>query len=610
MSQQKAFLTFAFFLLLIGNSLQVGPNELITATGDPQTTETTKIEDEKDLGDCMCDLIEGICDKYCCCDTDCAATYISGWKNGTTNECLQERVSDTSVTSTCLSEEKVHKVNRKYNMKIYNDSDRGEDLICVQSDTEVTEGDYYRVINNQEAEVLSTLNVLSTQSNSYASALTKTPSSISLSSFDTSLKSVVTLSGTATSRDYFSFPSPSALSSLCDDLNSPKWLENTHPTACIRQLTIENCVDATVVPSYLLPATYTTDHQIARTSATTFVTITEASQVKVSVNQLPTTCTCLKEVVVGAYYRVVYDSTTQEITAATVSLTLADVGFGCGQVVLTQNFGIEFVSAATNVALPKSGAPGYLTGYPLLLGKELAEGANRVVQFYKFGFEVQGVLTTGECVLPADLPTENFYGQMVEMDKPVLKFGQDLMVGCYLSFTRAELQAYCENNNWQKLYMFYASQWVTHVGKFGTSDGRYISDWIPINKPTAPTASWDNTNSICTVVNAVNLELVSSEVGSKFNAQNEILKASFTYSTAQFQYTNSNTATKQNFLNYLAVSQYEMREDDLDEEEESSFRIIPKDFFYPISVAASGNSLQLSYSLLSASFILFLSQIW
>jgi hypothetical protein len=54
--------------------------------GDPYRQLESLLQEispfDADFGACSCDLTEGGCDANCCCDSDCSALAIEGWKLG------------------------------------------------------------------------------------------------------------------------------------------------------------------------------------------------------------------------------------------------------------------------------------------------------------------------------------------------------------------------------------------------------------------------------------------------------------------------------------------------------------------------------------------------
>merc|ERR1711916_113627 len=98
------------------------------------------------------------------------------------------------------------------------------------------------------------------------------------------------------------------------------------------------------------------------------------------------------------------------------------------------------------------------------------------------------------------------------MGTQTVNFGQDMMSGCTLSFTKAELEDMCENPSTSSYFTtieksdktashvpIYLSFNDTHVGKFGNADPLDHTQWLEmyVGGSFGTDPSWDSSTKTC-----------------------------------------------------------------------------------------------------------------
>lgn len=130
-------------------------------------------------------------------------------------------------------------------------------------------------------------------------------------------------------------------------------------------------------------------------------------------------------------------ATSKSRLKARVILYENDISAPCGERVgVQQSFKISFKTGGDALIQKRSGNPGYMDGYPFLLGKQSTAG--KVIESYIDGFQITGADKNGKCFDAAPAS-----GSFRDLDDPVVKFNTDLSYGCSRSFSYDELKDFC-----------------------------------------------------------------------------------------------------------------------------------------------------------------------
>ena len=108
---------------------------------------TAVFSDQKDMGQCTCDLREGICDYHCCCDRDCDDTMKQSWKDA--SKCIDKH-NVQREDNKCMNAKNTYNYNIKEAGLKYRD--QIESLLCVKYDNGKDMGEFYETINPDSAQ--------------------------------------------------------------------------------------------------------------------------------------------------------------------------------------------------------------------------------------------------------------------------------------------------------------------------------------------------------------------------------------------------------------------------------------------------------------------------
>jgi len=218
----------------------------------------------------------------------------------------------------------------------------------------------------------------------------------------------------------------------------------------------------------------------------------------------------------------------------------------------------------------RSGRPGYLPAEPVLSGLQAASAATTnyslAVLRRLMGLSLPRMAGPGGLCRICPTPTldcassatstaassltaqttgsapTSASGDMTQDTVPVL-FGEDLTLGCTLQLTRAQLQNWCTSQTLHPLLQtpdFYLSgQQLLRIGIWGDSDPTNPYDWLPppastqtqltdtLDNPAAG-QSWDPRGR-CSIVDTVEYQILTVDVGNVLNPQRKILGARVRY---------------------------------------------------------------------------------
>jgi len=286
-------------------------------------------------------------------------------------------------------------------------------------------------------------------------------------------------------------------------------------------------------------------------------------------------------------YNVEYDATYGNITAINASVVVAEIP-GSGIMSIKQSFAVNwFESNATYVyQAARSGAPGYLAGYPLLAG-------------YLGSSEVGGSSRSGiyQAVDGAEVIAPGTDGACSSDDKTPIRFKSNMKSQCSVNLTSSDLQTYCLAGNIPSFLQF---NW-TYIGMFGNADQVYTGNWTPIvYGATTPTATWDDSTLKCSsIVSGLRIEVLYGRYGQVQRGQDGIAAFYVYYDTEDWEYTSS-SSDGQTFTHSVTVTFHDMH----NEVEERKpmlppiIEAVPDDLFhpfYPFGMAAAPRQSALGY---------------
>jgi len=286
-------------------------------------------------------------------------------------------------------------------------------------------------------------------------------------------------------------------------------------------------------------------------------------------------------VLVGATFVVTFDGTTNlvvSVAAYAVVTTLSQSTTACASgsspvlVSVPLTTSVAWVDQATTAAAPqvgRSGAPGYLTSYPVLAGVLVtmsggtvasaattdktavvrgAPASTRVAALAPLdvgaGFEVAGLMLRGPGPTGACVSSTSLTAALLAVN-----FGEDMSSSCHLQLDAVALATLCAASSGASSSgvgtFSYMGLWsvntttsgtllpATYVGIFGNADPWKAWQWTAIqsNALTA-SASWDATRMVCSgVPAAMNFEFLTATVGEVGNPQRKIIAVRSSFKT-------------------------------------------------------------------------------
>lgn len=122
----------------------------VTQTFSKESNDIGKFEDP---GKCVCDLTEGGCDAFCCCDKDCDSSVIDVWEDDDPLKdlCVSERFTDFGNLF-CARDEEFFRENARRGMKVSSVSVKN--LICIEIDNSASVGYFHELITDVSDETV------------------------------------------------------------------------------------------------------------------------------------------------------------------------------------------------------------------------------------------------------------------------------------------------------------------------------------------------------------------------------------------------------------------------------------------------------------------------
>ncbi|KAK9812693.1 hypothetical protein WJX72_002192 [[Myrmecia] bisecta] len=399
----------------------------------------------------------------------------------------------------------------------------------------------------------------------------------------------------------WTLPGP-VFSSECDAVNVVGYLVNVPPSgqdgnsvACQRTVadlaTACQASSVLAVPGQLLEVALTpgaarstfkavTINQVQHIDAAgALTTVTAGSS---PTTWTPATSTC-SNVLQELHYTVLYD--TGGIASVQADLVVGDITLPspAAAAVVPQQYSVRWLQTQTankQDGWPRSGNPGYLTGYPVLAGIRSTSGTPHIDRFSK-GLPILGAAPDGTCSAAYTRP---------------VKFGVDAISNCVRSMTFAELKAWCMDSTKGLPLLDYLAitppllastgDQQTYIGQWADANALTVGNWTSMNIDTPlPTTSWDEATQTCSnVAQSVQYNFLTAMAGSPSNPQMHITFARTSYQVASWTYNQVVSTTSQGFalrqsVRFVAVDQPEAAA--CRKGAPPLYPNLPKDIFYP-----------------------------
>jgi hypothetical protein len=241
-----------------------------------------------------------------------------------------------------------------------------------------------------------------------------------------------------------------------------------------------------------------------------------------------TNCECRNAVLERHFTILLTESDGRTIVqSASVDLVVGNIvaskTSGC-VVDVTQVTSVRFLTNNAAETRERSGNPGYISGYPLLV-QECQEGGCTLPK----PATVDGVATDGTCQLETSVPHQS----------QLLNFGEDATFSCYLSKTKAELKQLCDDAsilarmpilNPAQCVVSDGAKCTVHVMHFGNNKKEW--DWafpgieMQFNGPLSTKGKYDELNAVCNDIPvAVEYTILYARFGDVMNSQKKVVAA-------------------------------------------------------------------------------------
>ena len=665
-------------------------------TWDDVAAEPTKTVVKVTAENCLCDLTEGTCDANCCCDTDCdsnekaqfseCASCVYDGTNAAMDGkvCLPEGRSPPSLEY-CLPSSTVSRVNLLSSSSLGSveiqkaDQSFLSQQLCIKDDNSASLGKYFLDPGFATEDTLKSAVTLKSEKfwNPVPAAASETQSKyrhndtvgvvVSSGGSEALLpgnKFVLpgaTLSGVCgwTNVIGYNMPLPASsaaedstclvpidsISTMCTTILNAKYLVNNVRLA----KTPGSSATATAAPT-ISSMKYRSRIDGVLTDTTGGTDATEATW-----NAVGSSNTC-KFAVVEAHYVVTHDGS-GTIESFAVDLVFADVLTSTGWDAIYTSNSLADTGTPSSVrvkhtvtwklsaetVVPRSGAPGYVVGAPLLAGyKETNSGKDAVARL-KEGLAIPGAGPDGRCSVNS---------------KSTVRFGMSQSSSCAIPLSQNNLAAFCQGTG-DKAVKDFLYQLISVNGVlgesatpananapassvplpaqlmdgllYGSTDANYdlsgktvmvaawananfenIADWTSCDTSdttdcatelttteqlSAPSGdlvmSWDDTTKTCkNVAVGVHIDVLTAKVGHLDHAQSKVQRVQVGWNYADWTYTDfpwddagdGVDTDRQNFMMKSTVHFVEMAQDAPEGVKPASPPVLPSlpaDVFYP-----------------------------
>jgi len=113
-------------------------------------------------------------------------------------------------------------------------------------------------------------------------------------------------------------------------------------------------------------------------------------------------------------------------------------------------------------------------------------------------------------------------------DDPLLSFQDSVLYGCHLDLTLTELGEFCSNQVYKNMMIFQNMNLLKYIGKFGSSNVNFFSDWVEVESQVDNTESSFDAGT-CTFPSSLQLKVFYSKIGTADQAQFSIIKVQWSW---------------------------------------------------------------------------------
>jgi hypothetical protein len=170
-----------------------------------------------------------------------------------------------------------------------------------------------------------------------------------------------------------------------------------------------------------------------------------------------------------ANYIFIVDPNLMALSAVYLDVILAsNVQGDCNsKFIMDQSYSTKYLGSLSEI-VSRSGSPGYLIGYKLLVGYNATDSSgNNIFEVPDEGLYMTGRSQDTTCrysYSPSDM-------NMVEstFDSPI-NYGVNTLYSCNMNFNLTEFENFCENKNWKNLTLYDFPTLIQYIGIFGNAN--------------------------------------------------------------------------------------------------------------------------------------------
>eukprot|EP00735_Rhodelphis_limneticus_P014153 TRINITY_DN8153_c0_g1::TRINITY_DN8153_c0_g1_i1::g.7116::m.7116 TRINITY_DN8153_c0_g1::TRINITY_DN8153_c0_g1_i1::g.7116 ORF type:complete len:644 (+),score=141.02,sp/Q8BZ64/TECT1_MOUSE/24.50/3e-23,DUF1619/PF07773.6/1.9e-28,DUF1619/PF07773.6/1e+03 TRINITY_DN8153_c0_g1_i1:110-2041(+) len=593
------------------------------------STPDLDIPEDEELGDCVCDLTSVTCDIGCCCDSDCIEADKATWTCCCSDDDHSEGASSPDcenpyISSICKDDGPQPDVLvecsddlTNTNMHDDNFAEAVQDhMLCVVRTNKCNPPDCGDFYNNPGNEVTrKEFDSRMSQGYHYTEATSDQYSYVSVEDYDVGTPLQVAydtgaLPYVAARGASLVIPAPNHIK-FCDDNNWSGFLVDSAVQTCVRR--VENMLTSCADPySDISLQLYTYRVRVAKepsnppayTSAASWVSVDISSYTSPSGTLTNTTMTwdffgdtlTCTNYVTEVHYTVVQDGTTitsisAEVVLATVTMTEVSTSSWLD---VEQKFSVRYIGSDDSAdARPRSGNPGYLHATPVLAGYVDSLDDKYAVSQFTEGLQLLGAGgEAGAC------SATSFANVM---------FNTDMVSDCSIALSRTTLQTYCtqlslisnlvsecesqcdSTSQTPMIRAMACHLYNTYLGVWGNASPEDLEEWVQLAflSDSQIAVTWDSTTNTCyNVPTALNVQILTVDLGSWGNPQRRILSARFFVTTQDWRVSTLSATATRNFSLRQTVSFVNTPDQGLDyyiPPPPKTLPTVPDDFFYPFT---------------------------
>jgi len=175
-----------------------------------------------------------------------------------------------------------------------------------------------------------------------------------------------------------------------------------------------------------------------------------------------------------AEYIFIVDQNLMVLNAVYLNIILAsNVQGDCkSKFIIDQSYSTKFLGSLSEV-VSRSGSPGYLIGYRLLIGYNITDSSgNNIFQVPDEGLYMTGSQQDHSCKY-RNSPSD-FKKVESTFDSPI-NYRENTIYSCNLNFNLSQFENFCTNKKWKNLKIYDFPTLIQYVGIFGNANAQFTT---------------------------------------------------------------------------------------------------------------------------------------